>query len=268
MNNIITEKELISNKLTTLLTVKGKGDLYELFEYNLPYPNEYSRNGENWEISWYINGVFWTKAGTDYINDILSRFLISFENITYQTAHPISKKDNTLKLKLFKQLNSLKKTGFTANHNKFEDSVFWSLKLFVEHYLCESDFVPYSTLENFAFNNFVDYVKDRSTLKAKCRSVWNWYSDRDWQKTDNKKYQNFKEYLENTKMTRTENMQKIAATKVKTNYKNVVNIITGLYANEYRKKSGAWHIIKIAQATKLSRQTVSKIIKKYENKEQ
>ena len=264
MNNIITEKKQIYNKLTTLLTVAGKGDLWELWEYNLPYPNEYSRDGENWVISWYVDGVFWTKAGTDFINDILSRFLVSFENITYQTAHPISKKNDTLKLKLFKQLNSLKKAGFTANANKYEDSVFWSLKLFVEHYLCESDFVPYSTLENFAFNHFVDYVKDKSTLKAKCRSIWNWYSDRDWQKT--KKI--FNQTKEEYRMTRVENMQKIAATKVKTNYKKVVNIITGLYAAEYKKKNQKWNIMKIAKDTNLTRPTVSKHIKKYENKEQ
>jgi len=261
MNNIITEKQIISNKLSTLLTLKGQGDLLELFEFDLPLPHEYKRYGDNWEISWYIDGVFWTKQGTDYINDILSRFLVSFEKITYSTAHPINVKDNALKLKLFKQLNSIKKNNFTSMSNKYEDSVFWSLKLFVEHYLTESDFVPYSTLENFAFNHFIDHVKDKSTLKAKCRSIWNWYSERDWKKTE----RIFEKTKEEYKLTRTENMKKIAIEKTDKNYKKVVSVITGLYKNEYKKPNGKWNIMKISKDTNLTRPTVSKYIKQFEN---
>jgi hypothetical protein len=259
--SIITKKQEINNKLTTLLTIKGIGDLIELFEYNLPYPHEYKRYGDKWEISWYVDGVFWTKQGIDYINDILSRFLVSFEKITYSTAHPINVKDNALKLKLFKQLNSIKKNNFTSMSNKYEDSVFWSLKLFVEHYLTESDFVPYSTLENFAMNHFVDYVKDKSTLKAKCRSVWNWYSERDWKKTE----RIFEKTKEEYKLTRTENMKKIAIEKTDKNYKKVVSVITGLYKNEYKKPNGKWNIMKISKDTNLTRPTVSKYIKQFEN---
>lgn len=262
MSNIITEKETISNKLTTLLIIKGEGDLFELWEFGLPYPQEYKRFENTWEISWYIDGVFWTKKGTDYINDILSRFLISFEKITYSTAHPISKKDYALKLILFKQLNSIKKNNFNSYHNKFEDSVFWSLKLYVEHYLNENDFVPYSTLENFALNHFVDHVKDKSTLRAKCRSVWNWYSERDWKKTERIFNKTQKEY----QVTRVENMKKIANQKVDKNYKKVVSVITGLYAEEYKKPNGKWNIMKIAKDVDLTRPTVSKYIKEFETK--
>ena len=261
MNNIITEKQIISNKLSTLLTLKGQGDLLELFEFDLPLPHEYKRYGDNWEISWYIDGVFWTKQGTDYINDILSRFLVSFEKITYSTAHPINVKDNALKLKLFKQLNSIKKNNFTSHHNKFEDSVFWSLKLFVEHYLNESDFVPYSTLENFSFNHFIDHVKDRSTLKSKCRSIWNWYNERGWKKTE----RTFEKTKEEYKLTRTENMKKLTKQRQDTTRKKIISTITGMFKDDYKKKNGEWNISKISKEIKVSRNSVYKYINEYEN---
>ena len=66
-------------------------------------------------------------------------------------------------------------------------------------------------------------------------------------------------------MTRTENMHRINAEKTKQNYKKVVNILTGLFNDEYKKKSGAWHIGKIASAVNLTEKTVSKYIKEFEN---
>jgi hypothetical protein len=40
--------------------------------------------------------------------------------------------------------------------------------------------------------------------------------------------------------------------------------MTGLYADEYKKKNGKWHIGKVAEATGLHREVVSKYIKQYE----
>jgi len=67
-------------------------------------------------------------------------------------------------------------------------------------------------------------------------------------------------------MTRIENMKKINTDKVEKNYRAVVNILTGLFHTEYQKKSGAWHIGKIATQLNLNRDTVSKYIKEYETK--
>ncbi len=41
----------------------------------------------------------------------------------------------------------------------------------------------------------------------------------------------------------------------------VLNAITGLMAETYKKKSGSWHIGKIADDTNLHRRTVAKYIK-------
>lgn len=46
----------------------------------------------------------------------------------------------------------------------------------------------------------------------------------------------------------------------------VISAITGLYANNFKKgkKKDKWHIIKIAEFTNLTRQTVSKHLRLYE----
>jgi len=46
--------------------------------------------------------------------------------------------------------------------------------------------------------------------------------------------------------------------------RKVLNAITGLMSEMYKKKSGAWHIGQIAKDTNLHRNTVSKYIKEYE----
>ena len=264
--SIITEKTQNYNKLATLLQIKGKGDLWELFEYGLPLPHEYKRYGQSYEIAWYLDGVFWTRKSTDYINDILARFVLSFDRIEFSTAKAINKGDKaTLKAKLFKQLNSIKKHDFTANHNKYEDMVFWSLKLFVEHYISKGGFCPYDTLESFALNHYIDHVKDRSTLKAKCRSIWNYYENRDWRsdKENNKYEKKFtkEEYL----MTRQENIDKVRKARQEKTRRAVLQVITGMFADDYKKKSGEWNISKIAKEINVSRNSVYKYINEYEN---
>ncbi len=269
--SIITEQKQYfnnHNNLSTLLQIKGTGDLWELFEYKLPYPHEYKRfERDKYEISWYIEGVFLTKKGTEFINDILARFLLSFENITYSTTKTIKNDKSTLKAHLFKQLNSIKKQNFTADSNKYEDSVFWSLKLFVEHYIGEGDFCPYSVLENYAFNHFIDHVKDRSTLKAKCRSIWNYYDNKNWKSDrENIKYErklSKEEYL----MTRRENIKKQRDKRAESTRRAVIQAITGMFANEYKKKSGEWNISKISKEIHVSRNSVYKYINEYENQE-
>jgi len=43
--------------------------------------------------------------------------------------------------------------------------------------------------------------------------------------------------------------------------RKVINAVTGLMSETYKKKNGSWHIGKIAEETNLTRQTVSKHLK-------
>ncbi|MBD3796106.1 MAG: hypothetical protein IE881_09340 [Epsilonproteobacteria bacterium] len=66
-------------------------------------------------------------------------------------------------------------------------------------------------------------------------------------------------------MTREQNARKNSVAREKRSKTLVISTITGLYADEFKKKNGAWNFIKIADHTHLTRQTVAKHIKQYEN---
>ena len=248
--------------LSTLLRLQVKGDGSELFDYSLPLPSTYKRaNSQHYAIEYLINGVFWTAKSAKFLNDVLLRFNLSMQ-IERIDVSIVAKKKDTISLKEFSSsstLKSLSRITFQVRANKYEDSVFWGLKLFVEHYIKKSHFIAYDTLFDFAQTHYYDHVKDRSTLKAKCRSIWNWYYERDFQPSVYQRKYTDKEL----KMSRQDHIKKVNENRKNATYKKVVNAITGLMSDEYRKKNGAWHISSIAKDLKINRKTVSKYIKEY-----
>ena len=258
--DIITENKQIYNKnndnlsnLSTLLKIKVAGDGCELFDYNLPTPHTYKRFDSNeYTIEYLLNGVFWTKQSNNFLNEILLRFNISM-NIKNIETKTVKDKPNAYELKLFSSssnLKSLSKVIHKPNTEKNSDSIFWGIKLFVEHYIGQNEgFVAYSTLENYAFTHYVDLAKDKSTLRAKCRSVWNYYNDREWQ-TD-RKY--IKKNKEEVMANRLENITKLnEERKIKTEIKIKAAID---YLNKTDKKITAKAI---GEFTKLNKNTLTK----------
>ena len=268
MHNYTTKNEKVDkneqdlSNLSTLLVISGSGDLLELLENNLPQPHEYDRSNGGWTIKYILTGVFFTKSSVEYLNDILARFALTL-NVTSVTTQVIKKQKNSLDLKYFQNLKSIRKNIFHANANKHDDAVFWSIKLYVESLLQESNFVAYDVIESYAFSHFIDHVKDKSTLRAKCRSIWNYYNDRDFQTSVRKQKLNEtqrKEY----EMKRSENMRKQALARADETKRKVINVITGMFAHEYKKKNGEWNISKIAKEINVSRNSVYKYIQAYE----
>lgn len=254
------------------ITIDGDGS--EIFDYNLPQPHNYIRNTlDRYTIEYYLYGNFFrTNKSGEYINDILARFTLSMRIIEAKAKIVRGYiKQKPLKLYANNQFNSLKsieKFRYKETVDIGRDNVFWAIKLYTEHLIKESggSMVAYSLLESFAFSRFIDRAKDKSTLKAKCRSIWEWYSDRDW--TVPKRYERtLKQYLEDTKMTRIENMKKINSDKTDRNYRKVVNLLTGLFSDDFKKKSGTWHYGKICKELNLSPNTVKKYIKQYESED-
>ena len=69
-------------------------------------------------------------------------------------------------------------------------------------------------------------------------------------------------------MTRQERARSNAKAKAEKARKAVINAVTGLYADEYKKVNGKWHIKKIALSINIDPRVVSKYIKQWEaNKE-
>jgi hypothetical protein len=234
-----------------LLKITIIGDGSEIFDYNLPVPNRYYRNSkEVYTIEYKIKGVFWTKKSVEYFNDILLRFNISMKIKTIETTTINNSNDKLFELKSFKGLESIRKKIFIPNHNKFEDSVFWGLKLFTEHYIRHNNsFLPYQTLQDYAFTHYVDLAKDKSTLKAKCRSIWNYYNERDWKPQTTY----IKKPKEETMATRLEHVKNLAKKKKQLNEQKIKNAIEHL-----QKENKKITAVAIAKLTKLHKNTTRK----------
>jgi hypothetical protein len=115
--------------------------------------------------------------------------------------------------------------------------------------------VAYSLIESFAFNRFIDRAKDKSTLKAKCRSIWNWYDAREWVIPTRK----------GLGMSRQEGAKKAREKRMADTKRKILSVVTGIFQDEYKNKRGKWNISKIAKDSGTSRNTVMKYVKEYEN---
>jgi len=270
---IISKKDKLLQSFWLYFHIIGNGT--EWIDYDLPIPTILKHINNGYFVGWAIDGYFATGKGKDFINDIIARFLLSFEDIERLSFKPKEKDfdSNTAhiyakvyKLQEFsKQLKSLPtKKHIPTRADSFEDFVFWAIKLYAEDLIRATGFIVYETLENWALRQFID--KERSTIRAKCRSIWNWYNERDFDISSKKTHRKLKDYLEETMATRIEHIKKVSREKAEKNRRAIINIMTGLYCNDYKKKSGAWHFGKIAEATGLSSKTVGKIIKEIEQK--
>jgi len=166
----------------TKISIVVQGDGSEIFEYSLPLPHGYTRNGDIYTIEYIVNGFFHTNKSQAYLNDIIARFMLSMKVLSIDVTLT-KQKNKAIDLKLFNGLKSIASPKHTETVECGHDNVFWSIKIYTEQLIKkygEGKLIPYSILERYAFDNFVDRTKDKSTLKAKCRSVWNWYDDRGW----------------------------------------------------------------------------------------
>lgn len=238
------------------------GNGTEWIDEGLPTPTYLEHINKGYLIAWAIDGYFGTQQGTQYLNDIIARVLITFKDLkpTRQLYKPkIDSASHYLpkiyKLQELQNLKSLRKQIKTPERaDSFDDHVFWAIKLFCEDLIRNQGLAAYSQLEDFAYSNF---TKDRSTLRAKCRSVFNYYETKNWQLPHSRKTKTDEEL----KVTRQE--RALANTKAREEKAKakVINAVTGLMSDIYKKKNGAWHIGKIAEDTNLYRDTVSKYLK-------
>jgi len=125
------------------------------------------------------------------------------------------------------------------------DQIFWAIKIYTEELIKEFGEgipVPYEMLEDFAMRNFEDR-KDRSTLRAKCRNIWNWYDERGW------------------KVTRRERALKNAETIKERKRRQILNAVTGMFKEQYIKPDGTWNKYKLAKDLGMSNKTIIKHIR-------
>jgi len=242
-------------KKNTKISITIQGDGSEIFEYSLPLPHNYTRNGNKYTIKYAINGFFHTNKGIAYLNDILARFTLSMKVLDTKIY---STDDKGIELSYFKGLKSV------VRHKNYEaidiglDNLFYAIKYYTEDLIKESGEgspIARSLLESFAFARFIDRAKDKSTLKAKCRSIWNWYDERGWTIPKRK----------GLGMSRQEGAKKAREKRMADTKRKILSIITGIFKDDYKSKNGNWNISKIAKDSETSRNSVMKYIKEYEN---
>ena len=157
-----------------------------------------------------------------------------------------------------------KKHNTGVSHNSVgKDAIFVALKVWVELRIKEQGegrTVAYSILESFAFNMFEDKAKDKSTLKAKCRSIWNWYEERGWKNT---RYLNYeKKGKEEVMATRQEQIVKARAALQQQKKEKVYKAIAGLQF--FQEKLSARSV---AAAAGVAVNTAAKYLKEYKQEQ-
>ena len=252
-----------------------KGDGTEWIDAGLPQPNYFYRfdtmtgkSTDSYCIAYLINGHFGTQKGYEYLNDVVARFVLTLpikERLLFPPEIVNKQHDYIYKLKEFQNLKSMTKRYVPKLNATMsgDDNTFWELKLWIEHRIRDNGgagrYVEFTMLLDHALH-FYDF-KDRSTAKAKCRNIWNWYEQREWTYHILKKSSKTEEEIRMTRQERARSNSKAKAEKAR---KAVVNAVTGLYSDEYKKVNGAWHMGKLAEVTGLHRTIVSKYLKLWE----
>ena len=174
----------------TWLYFKCSGDAQELLEHNLPQPHHYERNtSTSYAVGWLVDGLFTTPKSVAYLNDIIARIALTVPiTARYDFPPPVNRKDfKPLRLTAFQNAKSLRtdyvKQQVKHTNEMSKDMVWWAVKFQAESYIRQfGGWFDRDLLEVWAFSTFKigvnKDVKDRSTLRAKCRGTWQWYEER------------------------------------------------------------------------------------------
>lgn len=229
------------------LHLRASGDGLEIADYNLPTPNYYHRTNEaSYTVAWLLNGYFGTIKGRAYLNDIIGRLSLGMKIANRLPYAPHRSSGKACELKEFQNLPSLPhRSPQQPNFQKYDDAIFWAIKLEAISQIRAMGWLDHDTLRDWAFELFITKAKDRSTLKAKVRNVWQWYKDREW-KIDDRSFT----------MTRSEAMAKareVKSERVKSKIQGAINILR-LYGKKITADA-------VAQEAGISRSTSQKYIK-------
>ena len=132
----------------------------------------------------------------------------------------------------------------------------WQMELLIKQGYTQS----YNTLLEWALEQFSS--KEFSTLKAKAKSIFNWYHARSFKifgayerKTTDEEYQ----------MTRSENMKRVKALQKNKTQGAIKEILNGLFADEYKHQKGRFkglvNVPKLARYMGVSEKTILRNLK-------
>lgn len=178
--------QIIENNQGFWLHFHAIGDGLDMLEASLPLPNYYQRNNEaTYTVAWLLNGYFGTIKGRAYLNDMIGRLSLGMKIANRLNFPPRKAEGRAYELREFQNLPSLpRRKEQKPNTEKYDDAIFWAIKLEAIAQIRATGWLDHDTLKEWTFELFITKAKDRSTLKAKVRNVWQWYKDRDWKIDD------------------------------------------------------------------------------------
>jgi hypothetical protein len=212
----------------TWLQISFTSDITDTLGDILPYPHKHYVSDGVYTYCWLIDGFFDTKKGNTYLNDIIARFMLSYNDCHYKNHYYDSKSTiKPLKLVAFNNLKSKAnelvkdfKQSKAETMYMCRDTVFWHLKLYAEDLIRQDGMIIYSKLEDMAIECYPNHKKGTSTIKAKCRSIWQWYLERNWKTGRKTRVYETKEEL---MASRQEQIEKARAKKMEDARNKVIN---------------------------------------------
>lgn len=257
-----TQIDFTSQLKNTWLHISFSDDITSELGNVIPYPHYHYMRNNKLVYCWLIDGFFDTLKGIQFLNDIIARFKITFETSQY-LKHTVDTESTIcpLKLKAFQNLKSraIQRIQQTTRFDGTRDFIFYCLKLHAEIIIKEKGIFSYDELEDFAISNFIEKAKDRSTLKSKCKNIFNWYLDRNFELTRTVYEKKEKDLV---MATRQEQGRYMADLKAKEAKEKIQNAITGLLADSmFKKKNGSWNSVAIAEYLSIDPRTVRKHLK-------
>lgn len=240
----------------------------EYMDLGLPPPASLQKWNIGYSICWLIDGYFGTKAGQEYLNDIIARLFLTMPSISERLLFEPREYTNPQQVVTLRDFWMLKekpkKHKAGVSHNSVgKDAIFVALKVWLELRIKEQGegrTVPFSLLESFAFNMFEDKAKDKSTLRAKCRSIWNWYDARGWRNTRYLHYT--KKDKEQVMATRKEHIAKVNQNRKMKSKLAIKTVLEDMFTHDQiRYQNGKLKVNAIAELAGISTKTVAKYLK-------
>jgi len=143
-----------------------------------------------------------------------------------------------------------------------DDAIFDTLRELAYRFYSVNNYINEDVLYQLGLSaNVPEKTNKGKVLEYKSRAIVDWIN-----KNYNSK-KNFTTYKRKTKtqkeleMTRVENIKKIHENKKENTRKKILNLLTGMFADEYKKKDNSYNVSKIAKDTNLSRPTIIKHLK-------
>lgn len=217
-----------------------------------------------------VDGFGGTKRAKRFETDILLRFQILNDDIFSDIEKKITSEPSSYNLQeLSDRLPSLPSynKNFIArvldNPQKYEDLYFWAMKWQMELLIKQGYTQSYNTLLEWALEQFSS--KEFSTLKAKAKSIFNWYHARSFKTFGayERKYTD-----KELQMTRSENMTRINKLVKEKHQKTMLALLEQnemLFESEFIHKDGRFkglvNIQKLAKYMGVSEMTIRRNLK-------